>query len=258
MMTYKHSQSSLEHLMSSVEDSPAKTFHMQEKGQGLQVREVDSGTKCAESSKKQTHRGSSQKMSQPFGLEDWTKFSAHSMRSGIMHNGTVSPLPPLARHTKGIGSGYWPTPTTNETTHKDIQLTEDGRRAPKTGKTSYSIGLADAARIWATPTAALHKTSSMKTAKREAERLHPQGRYTLATQVASDPQTWPTASSRDWKDTPGMKKQSGERNRTDQLPRKVYAVENTPPGGGYLNPEWVEWLMGYPIGWTALNVSETQ
>ena len=23
-------------------------------------------------------------------------------------------------------------------------------------------------------------------------------------------------------------------------------------GGGKLNPEWVEWLMGWPIGWTEL------
>lgn len=27
--------------------------------------------------------------------------------------------------------------------------------------------------------------------------------------------------------------------------------------GGQLNPAWVEWLMGYPIGWTALSPSET-
>lgn len=26
---------------------------------------------------------------------------------------------------------------------------------------------------------------------------------------------------------------------------------------GQLNPTWVEWLMGFPIGWTELNVSET-
>jgi hypothetical protein len=31
-------------------------------------------------------------------------------------------------------------------------------------------------------------------------------------------------------------------------------VECTPRGRiGYLNPEWTEWLMGYPIGWTELN-----
>ena len=27
--------------------------------------------------------------------------------------------------------------------------------------------------------------------------------------------------------------------------------------GGKLNPEWVEWLMGFPIGWTDLEASET-
>lgn len=27
--------------------------------------------------------------------------------------------------------------------------------------------------------------------------------------------------------------------------------------GGQLNPSWVEWLMGFPIGWTDLNASET-
>src|SRR5690606_23019406 len=28
--------------------------------------------------------------------------------------------------------------------------------------------------------------------------------------------------------------------------------------GGQLNPTWVEWLMGYPAGWTELNASVTQ
>jgi DNA (cytosine-5)-methyltransferase 1 len=30
------------------------------------------------------------------------------------------------------------------------------------------------------------------------------------------------------------------------------------PGDGVLNPNWVEWLMGFPIGWTDLKDSETQ
>jgi hypothetical protein len=38
-------------------------------------------------------------------------------------------------------------------------------------------------------------------------------------------------------------------------------VRNTPPlnavAGGALNPEWVEWLMGWPIGWTALDALAT-
>ena len=36
-------------------------------------------------------------------------------------------------------------------------------------------------------------------------------------------------------------------------------IESTPLGRiGPTNPEWVEWLMGYPIGWTELNPLETQ
>ena len=65
---------------------------------------------------------------------------------------------------------------------------------------------------------------------------------------------WPTASARDYKDTPGMARVGkGGRDRTDQLARRVYAVENTPAGGGLLNPPWVEWLMGFPEGWTDLH-----
>ena len=43
----------------------------------------------------------------------------------------------------------------------------------------------------------------------------------------------------------------------DNLLRSL--AESTPRGRiGYLNPEWIEWLMGYPIGWTELGHSETQ
>ena len=29
-------------------------------------------------------------------------------------------------------------------------------------------------------------------------------------------------------------------------------------GTGNLNPEWTEWLMGFPTGWTELDASETR
>ncbi len=63
---------------------------------------------------------------------------------------------------------------------------------------------------------------------------------------------WPTAGARDWKDTPGMAKtgtnpDGSERQRDDQLARRVYGETNQT---GSLNPAWVEWLMGYPTGHT--------
>ena len=37
---------------------------------------------------------------------------------------------------------------------------------------------------------------------------------------------------------------------------KVPAMQKERPldRGGKLNPQWVEWLMGFPIGWTDLDV----
>ena len=58
---------------------------------------------------------------------------------------------------------------------------------------------------------------------------------------------------------------SRERERERETERRGYdgllrsLVEVTPRGRlGPMNPEWVEWLMGFPIGWTDLNASGTQ
>ena len=55
-----------------------------------------------------------------------------------------------------------------------------------------------------------------------------------------------------------------ERERERERERRGYdgllrTLECSPRGRiGYLNPNWIEWLMGYPIGWSELNASETQ
>jgi hypothetical protein len=55
--------------------------------------------------------------------------------------------------------------------------------------------------------------------------------------------TLPTPTSRDWKDAgPNVNyKKAKEKGRL------------AGHSGGSLNPTWVEWLMGYPKGWTDLN-----
>ena len=46
-----------------------------------------------------------------------------------------------------------------------------------------------------------------------------------------------------------------ERERAGYRGQLCELVEVTPLGKiGLMNPEWTEWLMGYPIGWTDLNV----
>jgi hypothetical protein len=66
-------------------------------------------------------------------------------------------------------------------------------------------------------------------------------RMSLATMARRN--AWPTPQARDWRGAPGKGCQQRGGHQSS-LPKAV--------GGGLLNPPWVEWLMGWPIGWTAL------
>lgn len=64
----------------------------------------------------------------------------------------------------------------------------------------------------------------------------------LATAVAR--MMFPSPAARDWRSGKGRK----DNGHTPQLPEVI---------GGQLNPPWVEFLMGFPIGHTELKPSET-
>lgn len=87
---------------------------------------------------------------------------------------------------------------------------------------------------------------------------------------------WPTPMARDWKDS--CYNPSRERHSLS-LPIAVYKMYPTPDasargarknqnghtinlqdvvGSGKLNPDWINWLMGYPTGWINLKPLETQ
>ena len=72
-------------------------------------------------------------------------------------------------------------------------------------------------------------------------------------------QMWPTPTRRDYKGTnspEGLTRKDGK-SRMDQLPNAVKYRDLPGQVGGHLNPAWVEWLMGWPVGWTELRPLET-
>jgi len=66
---------------------------------------------------------------------------------------------------------------------------------------------------------------------------------------------WPTPAARDYKGANSLEHcevNGTGRKHMDQLPNAV-AHGDKPEPSGALNPTWVEWLMGWPIGWTSMD-----
>ena len=145
-------------------------------------------------------------------------------RAGTTRNGTAYRRPPLAPLTDAIASGSWPTPCAEDAKNVPYQKGKAGQRYP------MLLGAVDPARMWPTPAANDALKSNMRPetliADYEKQATRDKGPlFSLATEVA-----------------------------------RSLAAESSPlpPGNGAsgsLNPVFVEWLMGYPLGWSALEAS---
>jgi len=168
-------------------------------------------------------------------------------KSGMTQNGALYQQPAWVRPIDETALSLWPTPTTQEVEHPNAELTATGRRKSKNGKTSHSVGLADAVQIWPTPTARDYKgAAGFKNPQRNLRDLT----YLAQIKDGHRLMEYPTMSAN------GM----GNTGSQEILQRKVESGEITKEekkrmtagNGGSLNPMWVEWLMGFPTGWTDL------
>jgi len=168
--------------------------------------------------------------------------------SVVVTDGGVSVLKQRVsgRITKDKESGgsqkMWSTPIAQEIEHPNAELTHTGRRKTKDGKSSHSLGLTDQARMWPTPR--VKGEEKLETLiKRKGIKKAVQHNLHAAVEM------WPTPSANeDAAGQPGAKMQKMLGNHP----------EVRGEGIGTLNPTWVEWLMGFPTGYTVLKHSETQ
>ena len=76
------------------------------------------------------------------------------------------------------------------------------------------------------------------------------------TAVVFSKEVFPTPTSRDYKGgykEEALTRKDGKSRRFDALPNAAIGGVGTDIVPGHLNPEWVEWLMGVPIGLTGLD-----
>ena len=127
-----------------------------------------------------------------------------------------------------------------------------------------------ASRLWATPRAKEDCDYQYSAGRRDRKTLTLQGQVKLrATPVASDHRggIWDREKNAAYgrKHCVLLKNQvlmyptprTQSANGQGDQPNRQGGADLQSVVGGQLNPTWVEWLMGYPIGWTELNASET-
>ena len=156
------------------------------------------------------------------------------------------------RRTDAKGSGFWPTPQARESGKKlgnydhkrNRYLTKDGH--------DYGMGLAQAVQMWPTPRAQDSKHGAAT--EWELNTDHGGTRDSLRVQVVKRSGMWPTPRARDYKDGTSVPPSRIKNPDLATLGQKIAMEDST---GGQLNPTWVEWLMGWPIGWTDLKPLET-
>lgn len=144
------------------------------------------------------------------------------------------------------GKKMLPTPTTQEFEHKDMELTHTNRRKTKDGKDSHSLNLADTVRMWPTPTAMDGPNCIGSNAAAEKENTRTKGNVRLSGAV----QMLPTPAAHEAR-LGYQRRDTGKKGSQKSLTTIVIDKQ----GGrdavkGSLNPDWVEWLMGYGQGYT--------
>jgi hypothetical protein len=218
-----------------LEDFRAKTLAQQDEAQGLKEPDQECGVTWRELLAKYDQDSSTWKTPHSSLLEDSTEFLGTWPRWGSMHDGVSYRQQTLVRHTKEIGSGSWPTPTASampcEGTQRIMrkkwlagQLTLEEANAIAGKDVRKAQGKVPA---WPTPTVCGNYN------KKGLSQKSGDG---LATAVAK----WPTPTAHNAKETNAL---SESQRNTPTLAAQA---------GGKLNPTWVEWLMGWPLGWTDL------
>ena len=256
-----------------------------------------SGLECGDtwlgSLAKYDRDSSSWKTPQCSFLEGLDEFLETWPRWGMMRGGVCWALSIPAHLTSESESGSWPTPRANDGEKRGnfdltnprnglaaaaklwpTPLATDGANGGPNQKGSKGdLRLSSAVHLWPTPTVCGNynrkgasatagdglATAVTKFATPQARDFRsgqasrwddPRRTRNLNDQIAKWPT--PTACMSKGSSPAALTRKDGQSRENDRLDHAVMAAN-----GGSLNPTWVEWLMGWPLGWTDCAASAT-
>ena len=246
---------------SLAEVSRAKILVVQEKAQELTETDRPCGHTWRESSVKFDLDTHSWKTHLCLWEEDLPESSVTLPKWGMMQNGECWERTTLPHLTSGTEFGLsLPTPVSTDATAgavlnentKLIQLKSGRLRKISNNGVSGSIGLARHVALWPTPRVGGTENAETVISRKGATAA---AKHNLLAAVQMDNPTFPTPG------TTGMSNGSGNCEKANKLHQAGVIDEETrrsmrAGNGGQLNPNWVEWLIGWPIGWTDLKPLE--
>ena len=227
----------------------AKTFQQPEEAQALPENVRDSGVRWRELSVKYDQDLSSWRTHQCLFQEVLEESSLTLPRWGLMRNGELSERTTPLHLINVTESGCWQSFATPTATANQL--------CPSMRKKHASCRA-----IWPTPSANNYEQTDVDKLLERRERIKSQGingngfGLTLANAVLiEERKTWATPRKSDFKSCGPVGSKSHHHMTEKQYLCAQVKEEDQPTG--HLNPTWVEWLMGWPIGWTDSKPLET-
>jgi DNA (cytosine-5)-methyltransferase 1 len=245
----------------------AKIFHPQEKAQELTENEVECGEKWRASFTKFDPDSRSWKTHQCSLLEDLESFSETWPQWGLMRDGECWEQRTLEQTIRGTGYGLSPdnvsafhTPNTTgldggSNSRKALKKRMENWPTPRSCSAMAATITPESAwnekrnpnletivgqRMWATPTSRDWRGHT----------ITPNFPNGFNKNLVNDVKKFPTPQASDNRDRGNMSNPSIQRRVAKG--KQIMLSQSVDPNSGQLNPTWVEWLMGWPLGWTDL------
>lgn len=217
-------------LMSYLGGFPAKTSASQVKAQALTANAQECGGTWHESSMKYDRDSHSWKTHQHLFDEVLPESSVILPKSGMTVDGVLWEQTTSARRTEEKESGYWPTPCLpgNGGSHGKAKLKQ---------------------MLWLTPTV-VQTDETPEAFQKRMEKYANGTKVANLTMQVKNPKFWPTPSASDNRDRGNIGSPATQRRK--EKGKQIMLIQSVSTESGALNPDWVEWLMGWPIGWTDL------
>lgn len=247
-MTLQPSTGSLgaDTLTLSAEGSPAKTSASPDVAMASMGNEAAYGPKWPGSLAKYDPDTRSWRTHQCSLLGGLEEYLATWPNSGTMQSGSFWERTMQVPRIAAKGSGYWPTPTASQARSEGMILqmrakVEAGDLTREEAELMIQ-GSLEPARMqawantpsgnWPTPTCADAYTDKLKSAQQKEGSMH-------SVNLSQAVRMWPTPTV-----SPSRGLRSGDPNDQNRI--------RLEPVGGQLNPDWVEWLMGWCVHWSSL------